>query len=32
MKHTMCYKTPEGVKLAYSDVTITKWQPAERSY
>jgi succinate dehydrogenase/fumarate reductase flavoprotein subunit len=32
LKHTMYYRVPEGNKLAYSDVTITKWQPAERRY
>jgi succinate dehydrogenase / fumarate reductase, flavoprotein subunit len=32
LKHTLAYRTPDGPRLEYSDVTITQWQPAERSY
>jgi succinate dehydrogenase / fumarate reductase, flavoprotein subunit len=30
--HTLAYKTPEGPKLEYKDVTITKYPPKERTY
>ncbi|AIY91144.1 succinate dehydrogenase/fumarate reductase flavoprotein subunit [Geoglobus acetivorans] len=32
LKHTLAYYTPEGPKLEYIPVTITKWQPVERKY
>ncbi|MBI2954532.1 MAG: FAD-dependent oxidoreductase [Chloroflexi bacterium] len=32
LKHTLAYWTPNGPRLDYLDVTITKWPPAERSY
>lgn len=32
LKHTLAYWAPDGPKLDYLDVTITKWPPAERSY
>lgn len=32
LKHTLAYFTPEGPKLDYSPVAITKYQPAERHY
>ena len=32
LKHTLAFKTPEGVRLSYSPVRITKYQPAERKY
>ena len=32
LKHTLAYYTPEGPKLDYIPVTITKWQPVERKY
>ncbi|MCL5961238.1 MAG: FAD-binding protein [Chloroflexi bacterium] len=32
LKHTLASCTPEGPRLSFSDVTITRWQPAERSY
>ena len=32
LKHTMAYYTPEGPKLDYIPVTITKWEPVERKY
>ena len=32
MKHTMAHWSPNGPKLDYSPVTVTKWQPEERKY
>lgn len=32
LKHTIATYTPEGAKLSYSDVQITKYQPVERKY
>ncbi len=32
LKHTIATYTPEGPKLSYSDVQITKYQPVERKY
>jgi len=32
LKHTLAYPGPEGPRLDYSQVTITKYQPAERHY
>ena len=32
LKHTLAYRTIEGPRLEYSPVTITKWQPAARTY
>ncbi len=32
MKHTLAYFTPDGARLDYKPVTITKWQPEERKY
>lgn len=32
LKHTLAYCTDEGPKLRYLPVTITKWQPAARTY
>jgi succinate dehydrogenase / fumarate reductase flavoprotein subunit len=32
LRHTLAYKTPEGVGLDYKDVTITKYPPKERTY
>jgi succinate dehydrogenase / fumarate reductase flavoprotein subunit len=32
LKHTLAYYTPEGPKLTYIPVTITRWQPEERKY
>ena len=32
LKHTIVTYTPEGPKLSYSDVQITKYQPVERKY
>ena len=32
LKHTLAYCTKEGPRLEYAPVTITKWQPAVRTY
>jgi succinate dehydrogenase / fumarate reductase flavoprotein subunit len=32
LKHTLATYTPEGPKLSYRDVSITKYQPEERKY
>jgi len=32
LRHTMAYATPEGVRLDYKPVVITKYQPMERKY
>ncbi|MFZ5824342.1 MAG: FAD-dependent oxidoreductase [Bacillota bacterium] len=32
LKHTLAYHTPDGVRLDYSPVTITKFQPEARKY
>jgi len=32
LRHTMAYKTGEGVRLDYRDVTITSYPPKERIY
>lgn len=32
LQHTMAYHTPEGVRLEYTPVTITKFQPEARKY
>jgi succinate dehydrogenase / fumarate reductase flavoprotein subunit len=32
LKHTLATYTPEGPKLSYSEVQITKYQPEERKY
>ncbi len=32
LKHTLAYYTPEGPRLEYLPVTITKWPPAKRAY
>ncbi|MFO7273765.1 MAG: FAD-binding protein [Bacillota bacterium] len=32
LKHTLAYYTPEGVRLDYSPVTITRYQPQARQY
>ena len=32
LKHTLAYKGPDGPRLDYSAVAITKYQPAERHY
>jgi succinate dehydrogenase/fumarate reductase flavoprotein subunit len=32
MKHTVAYKNKESVKLDYSEVSVTKYEPTERKY
>jgi len=32
LKHTLAYKTPDGLRIEYSDVKITKYPPEERKY
>jgi fumarate reductase flavoprotein subunit len=32
LKHTLAYRTPDGPKIEYSPVTITRWTPEERKY
>ena len=32
LKHTLAVSTPDGPRLEYSQVAITKYQPAERHY
>ena len=32
LKHTLAYLTPDGPKLDYTPVTITRYQPKERTY
>jgi succinate dehydrogenase / fumarate reductase flavoprotein subunit len=32
LRHTLAFKTAEGVKLDYKDVTITSYPPKERTY
>ncbi len=32
MKHTVATKTDEGIKLHYSDISFTKYEPTERKY
>jgi succinate dehydrogenase/fumarate reductase flavoprotein subunit len=32
LKHTFAYYTADGPRLEYGPVTITKWQPAARTY
>jgi fumarate reductase flavoprotein subunit len=32
LKHTTAHITPDGPRVGYKDVTITRWPPAERKY
>jgi succinate dehydrogenase/fumarate reductase flavoprotein subunit len=32
LKHTLVFKTPDGVRVDTSPVTITKWEPVKRVY
>ncbi|MFB3886988.1 MAG: FAD-dependent oxidoreductase [Thermodesulfobacteriota bacterium] len=32
LRHTLAFRTPEGPRLAYRDVTITKFHPEKRTY
>ncbi len=32
LKHTLAHRTPDGPRIDYLPVTITRWQPEERKY
>ena len=32
LKHSLAFRTDDAPRIEYSDVTITKWPPAERTY
>jgi succinate dehydrogenase / fumarate reductase flavoprotein subunit len=32
LKHSLAFHTPEGPRIDYLPVTITRWQPEERKY
>jgi len=32
LKHSLAYRTPDGPRIEYSPVTITRWPPEERKY
>jgi fumarate reductase flavoprotein subunit len=32
LKHTLAHRTPQGPRIDYLPVTITRWQPEERKY
>jgi len=32
LKHTLAHRTPQGPRIEYLPVTITRWQPEERKY
>ena len=32
LKHSLAFGMPEGPRIEYEDVTITRWPPAERKY
>jgi fumarate reductase flavoprotein subunit len=32
LKHTLAHRTPDGPRIEYLPVTITRWQPEERKY
>jgi fumarate reductase flavoprotein subunit len=32
LKHTLAFRTPDGPRIEYLPVTITRWQPEERKY
>lgn len=32
LKHTLAYWTPDGPRLEYAPVTLTRWQPERRTY
>jgi fumarate reductase flavoprotein subunit len=32
LKHSLAFDTPDGPRIEYGDVTITRWPPAERKY
>jgi len=32
LKHTLAVRTPDGPRIEFSDVKVTRWQPEERKY
>jgi len=32
LKHSLAYRTPDGPRIDYLPVTITRWPPEERKY
>jgi fumarate reductase flavoprotein subunit len=32
LKHSLAFSEPDGARIEYGDVTITRWPPAERAY
>jgi fumarate reductase flavoprotein subunit len=32
LKHSLAFSEPDGARIEYGDVTITRWSPAERAY
>jgi fumarate reductase flavoprotein subunit len=32
LKHTLAFSEPDGARIEYGDVTITRWPPTERTY
>jgi fumarate reductase flavoprotein subunit len=32
LQHTLAFRTPEGPRIEYAPVTITRWKPEERKY
>lgn len=32
LKHSLAYRTPEGPRIEYSPVRITRWPPEKRKY
>ena len=32
LTHSLAFFTPQGPRIEYGDVTITRWPPAERKY
>jgi succinate dehydrogenase / fumarate reductase flavoprotein subunit len=32
MRHTMAYRTDDGIRLDYKPVVVTRYQPMERKY
>jgi fumarate reductase flavoprotein subunit len=32
LKHSLAFQTPDGLRIEYRDVTITRWPPIERKY
>jgi len=32
LRHSLAFRTPDGPRIEYLPVTITRWQPEERKY